>query len=566
MQQSTDSISTENMVPDPDTKYMSSYIPDSEYWGLGIENETYFVLDNFVKKNGAYLKKNRRRERYSIDYNNNFDQDTLVSTLDKLFVDGSMYKIPTYVNAHTFLKTDVKGEHRTLYTYGIKYNPKFDGTSLHEHMQKDDWYATRYENNYVYDGDTCEFITQNFYNVTVDQCVNELIDTKKNWLDKTNEFMASISGDLTTTNTANSLPRLNFPLINYGIVQFRTNPYHVNMFNNGTYHINITLPTKLDSNNNIADPEKFRLDHSKAIKIIQWFEPLMVACYGSPDILAIGDPKSYSAGSLRLTASRYTGMGTYNSNEMPKGKLLQELKLNVDSVCAISSWYNKIYQQTKYISGDHIGYDFNYAKHYNAGIEFRILDWFPEKCLKDFVNIMILMIAHGLEINIDVIASDSDIWNDWVSLVLKNGWSSVPDDKVQQMYSSYLKLPIYDQSASVNSPTYFSFIVGWLYDKYSTTDLCKKVCGDMVRPYVYNVNAYMWENNYLNYISTDSVDSLTQQLYNTYIAKDNNNILLAMIDRIKDSLATDINNIGEFHKNITQINIIPVEKYMVEFI
>lgn len=539
----------QNIIADCDLKYVQHYVADSEYWGLGIENETYFMLDQRINTNGLYIKKNRRRERYSIDYNNNFKTDELNATLNIAFKDGSTYKIPNYVNAHTFLKTDILEEHRTLYTFGVKYNPKFDGTSIHEHMQFDEWYKKSYENTYVYDGDTCEFITQNFYCATVDSCVDELIQIKSDWLNRTNDLMSKYN-----------LSHLNYPPVNYGIVKFKTNPNNVNMFNNGTYHINITLPTQLNADRQPTDLIKFKLQHSQAIKIIQWIEPLIVALYGSPDILSIHNPVEYSAGSLRLTASRYTGLATYDSDLMIPGKLLQELKLNVDTINTINSWYNKIYQHTKYIPGDHIGYDFNYSKHYNAGIEFRILDWFPEFCLKDFVNILILFIVHAIETNINIKASDSVTWNEFMANVLSKGWMTEIDKNIVEMYTT-LKLPEYNTKV-IND--YFIQIIKWLYDKYSKNPICKKLCGDMKLPYIYNVNAYMWENNCLNYISIDSYDELTQQLYDVYKSKRNNIRQQTLINRISDKFVdAEINTIEDFHKILIKINFIEINKYVL---
>nr|AEX63105.1 hypothetical protein mv_L903 [Moumouvirus Monve] len=33
-----------------DRKYIKFYQPNDTYWGLGIENESYFILDNDIKK------------------------------------------------------------------------------------------------------------------------------------------------------------------------------------------------------------------------------------------------------------------------------------------------------------------------------------------------------------------------------------------------------------------------------------------------------------------------------------------------------------------------------------
>lgn len=44
---------------------------------------------------------------------------------------------------------------------------------------------------------------------------------------------------------------------------YMTNINNISMFNNGTLHYNITLPTKLNNKCNIENSEKFINDHKK---------------------------------------------------------------------------------------------------------------------------------------------------------------------------------------------------------------------------------------------------------------------------------------------------------------
>jgi hypothetical protein len=54
-------------------RYKFMYKPDEVYWGLGIENETYLEIEDGVKKPIDFLKKNHKRERYSVDYYKSFN-------------------------------------------------------------------------------------------------------------------------------------------------------------------------------------------------------------------------------------------------------------------------------------------------------------------------------------------------------------------------------------------------------------------------------------------------------------------------------------------------------------
>ena len=71
-------------------------------------------------------------------------------------------------------------------------------------------------------GDTIEFITQDFYKTTANHCVTELVEYKKMFLSKINAFMKTYN-----------LPELDFPKINFGLIQFKTNPNNISTFNNG---------------------------------------------------------------------------------------------------------------------------------------------------------------------------------------------------------------------------------------------------------------------------------------------------------------------------------------------
>ena len=49
-------------------KYKSQYGKNELYWGIGIENEMYLQCSYKATVSSAFLKKNHKPERYSIDY------------------------------------------------------------------------------------------------------------------------------------------------------------------------------------------------------------------------------------------------------------------------------------------------------------------------------------------------------------------------------------------------------------------------------------------------------------------------------------------------------------------
>ncbi|AQN68073.1 hypothetical protein [Saudi moumouvirus] len=487
-----------------DRKYIKFYQPNDTYWGLGIENESYFILDNDIKKTGEYIKKNRKRERYSVDYNTSYDQNKLGTYLDKIFYNQDIYNIPQYINSHTLSKTDLNGEHMTLYVVGKKNNPKFMGKTIHDLLiESNEILSKDFGNKYVFDGDTIEFITQNFYKTTVEKCVEELVDYKKLFISKLNKFLSQ-----------NNLSSWNFPKINYGLVQFKTNPNNINMFNNGTYHINITMPTKLNENGLIENKDDFLNKHKNAIKIIKWIEPFIIALYGSPDVFSFEDNNKYSSGSLRLTASRYVSIGTYDTKVMKTGKQLNDLKTTMFAYLYDKSWYNKIYNITDYKQVDNIGYDINYAKHLNSGIEFRILDYFPEECLEDLINFMILLLDHSLENKINISCYESDEWHEFTKNVLLDGYTSKIPYKLLITLNKILKFPLINTS---NVTTYVNSLIDFLYVKYKSGPCSSLMSPNMKKPKLHNVNRYMWENNYLQYIPINNKNHIrVTKLYDIY--------------------------------------------------
>lgn len=492
-------------ISNEDAKYIKFYQPNDFYWGIGIENETYLMYHDQVARTGRYIKKHRRRERYSIDYNTNYNYKKLHEYINTIFLDEDKYKIPQYLNSHTLSKTDIAGEHCTLYIVGKTDNPKYSGQTIHDAMMDfDEMFVYDYKHKYVFDGDTIEFITQNFYKTTVNNCVSELVNYKQIFLNKTNDFMK-----------LKNLPELVFPTTNYGLVQHKTNPNNVNMFNNGTYHINITIPTQLDENCKIKDITLFENQHRNSIRLLAWFEPLIISLYGSPDLFSYRDNQKYSAGSLRLTASRYIGIGTYDTRKMTHGKQLNDPITSIDMCKMEKSWYNQIYQKTYYTKGEKIGYDVNYAKHYNSGIEFRIFDYFPEDALPDLMNLIVLLLDHSLCHEINAEAMDHQGWHDFVTNALSEGYTAkIPYEYVLMMHQK-IGFPLVNES---NVIEYLREIVNYLYTTYQKNTCSINMSPNMNIPRLHNINRFMWENNFLQYVPINNKNHVrVNDLYNVYI-------------------------------------------------
>jgi len=399
-------------------KYMKFYdnknVIDDEYWGIGIENESYLMFENLVEVDKLFALNNHKRERYSINYWINFKREPLIKALQKL---PKKIKIPIYINSYFFLNTDYFGEPTKTYTKAPQPNNKFSGLTVDQYLRnRNPLFNKLFENNMIYDGDSIEFTTFNFYKTTVQNVVNELQSVKKTYLNEINYEL--VENKPSSSSTYLFKNKIIFPPFNYGFVKFLSNMNNLGICNNGTYHINITLPTELNENNNIKNPETFEKIHSNAIRMIQWMEPFLIALYGSPDILSLLDD-SFSGGSLRLMMSRYIGLATYDSTTMKKGKILNDFDYKTKD-----HYFNKLHANSPYIPPETIGYDFNYSKFKKHGIELRIFDYFPEDYLEDIINFIILLCQFSIDKNIPE-SQTYNFYNEFVIDCIKYGSTSL---------------------------------------------------------------------------------------------------------------------------------------------
>jgi len=367
-----------DIIDDKHNKYMKHYSDSNEtlFWGIGIENESYLMLaDQCSAPSFPALK--HKSERYSVDYFKNFKSKPFQSAWEKACSLPHL-TYPIYLNSHTFQKTDPKGNHRTLYDTEGTPNPAFT-ESIHDHMIRESAaYREVYDQSIVYDGDSIEFITQRFYNGTGADCVQEWKDLK-----------ALMLREAAPLYQKWGIGTLMYPDHNYGFVTFlSTRKKNLGICNTGTVHVNLTLPTIL-KDGCIANKDAFAKTHLNFIEYIQMIEPLVMACYGTPDVLSfLGD--GYSLGSLRVSRSRYISLQTFDTAAPINGKLLLMEKPSDPRF-----WYNQL-KNTPYYLNPSIGYDVNFNKFKNHGIELRFFDWFPEDLWPDVLNLFILLAQHSV--------------------------------------------------------------------------------------------------------------------------------------------------------------------------
>ena len=359
-------------------KYKDTYRPYGYFWGLGVEHETY--MQSAKTREVRSFDGAMAPERYSVSYYKAYKPDILTAALKTV----TPLTAPILLNAYAMTNTDVFGEHSTLYVRGSPQNPKYCGKTLFEWMQEHSpWLASEYDRSFVWDGDTVEFITQDFYNATVDHVMGELAYVEHRFAEEIAKMPRRGIFDLYGP----------FRLVerNEPWAVYTTNPNNVAMFNNGTIHVNVTLPTRLGWNCQPLWPSQFVEQHRRLARLIQWVEPLWVALYGAPDPFTHYDElrDSFAAGSQRLAVSRYIGLGTFDTDTMPTGKILQIPKLSYP-------WYDRLHEKTAYVPLDTIGLDLNFNKHWAHGLEIRIFDQMDPKQLYELLKQVVALMDASL--------------------------------------------------------------------------------------------------------------------------------------------------------------------------
>lgn len=414
-------------------RYKEQYKSNDFFWGIGIENETYLQFTNSNKMLTKDIHQNHKPERYSVNYFAGLNPE-YKSLLKLLFpVDVDTYDIPYYMNAHTLQKTDVSGNHITTYEKVPKPNKNFKGKILHDLLiETSQIFDKKYNVNYMYDGDTIEFMTQNFYKTTIKDNIDELIREKYLYLEAINyAFQKHVLYP--------ELGPLMYPVKNEPFVCFLTNKTNIGIFNNGTYHLNFTMPTQLDTTIKPLYPSEFVNQHKAAIRYIQYLEPLIIALYGTPDPFSKVSP-FYSKASQRCAVSRYIGIGTYNTEEMKTGKIL-----TIETTDCLASkkdywWYTQYTKDSHYNPLTKIGVDINFNKHDNHGIEIRFLDWFPEHLLEDLMICIVNTLDYSLKYGLPSDPTICPIWNGLVVKMLKEGSDAMITDEEYTLYSRIFRL------------------------------------------------------------------------------------------------------------------------------
>ena len=437
--------------------YIDHYKPNDYYWGLGIENETYLEMSSKLDIDTTkFYSKLAKRERYSVNYYNSYKPGIYDYCIQNINLSD---KIPILVNAHSFVKTDINNNHMTTYTTNPKPNPKFSGKTIYDFLcEEDEYFKDEYMKSFIFDGDTIEFISQNFYKTTVKEVIDNLLQARNTFINKLRTVFEKhkIFTDYGSINICET---------NYPFITFMTNFKNCSIFNNMTYHLNFTLPTQLTDQCFIKDYKLFIEQHKNAIHLIQWIEPILVAIYGTGDIFYPIN-KNLTNTSQRIAKSRYIGLGTYDTDIMSPGKILQIDAENNHLSNLDYWWFNKYYEVSDYTKEKQIGVDINFHKHKNHGIELRIFDYFHPSKLEEVMIFIVLLLDFSLENKINSPVKNR-IWNAFVVNILLNKDTKITND-IKQEFEKIFKFKINYESI----PDFYNNIRKKLLKKYEYKGIC----------------------------------------------------------------------------------------------
>ena len=404
-------------VLDKHKHYAEDYKPGDLFWGIGIEREFYLESSKSRQVDREWMLRNQRPERYSVRYFNSYKSNKFNNALKNMLTEGEKIFLPVLFNAHAFYRCDASGQHETTYEKVPQPNPNFGGKVIFEQLLESDnpYFRTNFGKTFCFDGDAIEIMTRHYYCTTAQQCSAEMKYLCRSFLNNMNKILTE--KQLLTEH----LP-LRWPVANYGFANMLTNPSNLAIFNNGTYHINLTAPTRLGPDGKIADRPDFVRRHQKIIRFFQWLEPFFIAIYGTGDLLASGNNNyGFARGSLRGAMSRYIGCGTYNSNTMKNGKCNTILATDTPVAADNDGWYNSFHRDSAYNTLGEIGLDINFNKHYNHGIELRFFDWFPEDRLEELLEICICSMDHALTSGEIEDCRTNRLWNQLMHRAISDG-------------------------------------------------------------------------------------------------------------------------------------------------
>ena len=131
---------------------------------------------------------------------------------------------------------------------------------------------------------------------------------------------------------------------------------------------------------------------------------------------------------------------------MKTGKLLQDDSSLFDVVTKDYGWYNQYYRDCAYTKGEKMGYDVNFNKHYNHGVEIRFFDHITDDAkISDVLEDLIYLGDWALENDITENPIKNVIWNGLVAKCMRQGKKTQLNFDELEIYNRIFRTKFWNQ-------------------------------------------------------------------------------------------------------------------------
>jgi len=131
---------------------------------------------------------------------------------------------------------------------------------------------------------------------------------------------------------------------------------------------------------------------------------------------------------------------------MKTGKLLQDDSSLFDVVTKDYGWYNQYYRNCAYTKGEKMGYDVNFNKHYNHGVEIRFFDHIADDDkISDVLEDLIYLGDWSLENDIAENPIKSATWNGLVVKCMIQGKNTQLSFEELEIYNAIFRTKFWNQ-------------------------------------------------------------------------------------------------------------------------
>ena len=131
---------------------------------------------------------------------------------------------------------------------------------------------------------------------------------------------------------------------------------------------------------------------------------------------------------------------------MKTGKLLQDDANLFDVATQEYGWYNEYYKKCAYTKGEKMGYDINFNKHYNHGVEIRFFDHIADDDkIEDVLEDLIYLGDWSLENEIFENPIKNAQWNGLIVKCMKYGKNTQLSFEELELYNTIFRTKFLNQ-------------------------------------------------------------------------------------------------------------------------